>query len=162
MSSFKLLRAEATVLRACCRGNGRCSVQISARPHYSEIVRGFYSVYKEYSATVFCYFFLPHTSQFIIHYHLVILHRSQSRNEIWNLTYTEPRKLTCNYAGLSLLSTTHKITFSILLLIPYADEIIGNHQSGFRCHSSVIDNLFYIHQILEKNVNKMGQYTGYL
>jgi len=47
ISSFKLLRAEATILWTCCRGNGRCTVQISARPQIilTEIVRGFtYSV----------------------------------------------------------------------------------------------------------------------
>jgi hypothetical protein len=38
-----------------------------------------------------------------------------------------------NYRGISLLSTSYKILSNILLsrLIPYADEIIGNHQCGF-------------------------------
>ena len=129
ISSFKFLRAEATILRACCRGNGRCTVHISARPHIIlRLFVDFIQSYKEYSATVLCYCFLPHTSQFIIHDNLVILHRPQSKNEFWNLAYTEPCELTCNYAGLLLLSTTHKITFSILLSIPYVDEIIEDHQ----------------------------------
>jgi hypothetical protein len=38
-----------------------------------------------------------------------------------------------NYWGISLLSTSYKILSNILLsrLIPYADEIIGDHQCGF-------------------------------
>jgi hypothetical protein len=38
-----------------------------------------------------------------------------------------------NYRGISLLSTSYKILSNILLsrLIPYADEIIGDHQCGF-------------------------------
>jgi hypothetical protein len=39
-----------------------------------------------------------------------------------------------NYQGISLLSTTYKILSNILLsrLTPYAEEIIGHHQCGFR------------------------------
>ena len=33
---------------------------------------------------------------------------------------------------------------------PYVDEIIGDHQCGFRCNRSTIDNIFCIRQILEK------------
>jgi hypothetical protein len=38
-----------------------------------------------------------------------------------------------NYRGISLLTITYKILPSFLLsrLTPYADEIIGDHQSGF-------------------------------
>jgi hypothetical protein len=35
-------------------------------------------------------------------------------------------------------------------LIPYADEIIGDHQCGFRRNRSTTDQIFYIRQILEK------------
>jgi hypothetical protein len=47
--------------------------------------------------------------------------------------------------------TSYTILPTILLsrLIPYADEIIGDHQCGFRRNSSTIDQI-YIHQILEK------------
>jgi hypothetical protein len=39
-----------------------------------------------------------------------------------------------NYRGMSLLSTSNKILSNILpsRLIPYADEINGDHQCGFR------------------------------
>jgi hypothetical protein len=53
---------------------------------------------------------------------------------------------------ISLLLTSYKILSNILLsrLIPYADEIIGDHQCGFRHNRSTTDQIFYIRQILEK------------
>jgi hypothetical protein len=52
----------------------------------------------------------------------------------------------------SLLSTTYKILSNILLsrLTPYAEEIIGAHQCGFRRSRSTTDHIFCICQILEK------------
>ena len=43
-------------------------------------------------------------------------------------------------------------TYTILLsrLTPYAEEIIEDHQCGFRCSQSTTDHLFCIRQILEK------------
>jgi hypothetical protein len=57
-----------------------------------------------------------------------------------------------NYRGISLLSTSYKILSNVLLarLTPYADEIIGDHQCGFRRNRSTTDQIFYIWQILEK------------
>ena len=57
-----------------------------------------------------------------------------------------------NYRGISLLSTTYKILSNILFsrLIPYAKEIIGDHQCGFRRNRSTIDQIFCIRQILKK------------
>jgi hypothetical protein len=51
-----------------------------------------------------------------------------------------------------LLSPSYKISSNILLsrLTPYADEIIGDHQCGFRRNRSTTDQIFYIRQILEK------------
>jgi hypothetical protein len=51
-----------------------------------------------------------------------------------------------------LLSTPYKILSNILLsrLTPYADEIIWDHQRGFRHNRSTTDQIFYIQQILEK------------
>jgi hypothetical protein len=56
------------------------------------------------------------------------------------------------YRGISLLSNSYKIVLNILLarLTPYADEIIGDHQCGFRHNRSTTDQIFYIRQILEK------------
>jgi hypothetical protein len=51
-----------------------------------------------------------------------------------------------------LLSTSYKILPNIPLsrLIPYADEIIGNHQCEFWCNRSTTDQIFYIHQTQER------------
>jgi len=50
------------------------------------------------------------------------------------------------------LPTTYKILSNNLLcrLIPYAEEIIGDHQCGFRRNSSTTGHIFCIRQILEK------------
>ena len=50
------------------------------------------------------------------------------------------------------MPTTYKLLSNILLsrLIPYAKEIMWNHQCGFRCNRSTIDHIFCIRQILEK------------
>jgi len=57
-----------------------------------------------------------------------------------------------NYRGTSLLPTTYKILSNILLstFIPYAKEIIRDHQCGFRRNRSTFDHIFCIHQILVK------------
>jgi hypothetical protein len=56
-----------------------------------------------------------------------------------------------NYRGISLLSTSYKILSNILSrLSPYIDEIIGDHQCGFRHNRSTTDQIFCIRQILEK------------
>jgi len=57
-----------------------------------------------------------------------------------------------NYRGISLLPTTYKILSNILLsrLIAYAEEMIGDHQCGFRRNGSTTDHIFCIRQILEK------------
>ena len=56
-----------------------------------------------------------------------------------------------NYKGVSLLPTNYKILSNILLsrLTPYAKEIIGHHQCGFRRKWSTIGHIFCIRQILE-------------
>jgi hypothetical protein len=52
----------------------------------------------------------------------------------------------------SLLPATCKILSNILLsrLTPRVDESIGNHQSVFRHNRSTTDQIFCIHQILDK------------
>jgi sorting nexin-29 len=62
-------------------------------------------------------------------------------------------KIECsNYRGISLLPTSYKTFSKILLskLIPYVDEIIVDHQCGFRRNRSTTDQIFYIRQVLEK------------
>ena len=57
-----------------------------------------------------------------------------------------------NHMGILLLPATYKILSNILLsrLTPYAEEIIGDHQGGFRCNRSTTDDIFCIRQILGK------------
>jgi hypothetical protein len=57
-----------------------------------------------------------------------------------------------NYRGISLLATTYKSLSNILLsrLTPYTEEIIGDHQCGFRRNRSTTDHIFSVCQILEK------------
>ena len=59
-----------------------------------------------------------------------------------------------NYRGISLLPTMYKIVSNILLsrLTPYTEEIIGDHQCGFRPNRSTADHIFCIRQILEKKL----------
>jgi hypothetical protein len=57
-----------------------------------------------------------------------------------------------NYWGISLLSTSYKILSNILLssLSPYIEEITEDNQHGFQHNRSTTDQIFCIHQILEK------------
>ena len=66
--------------------------------------------------------------------------------------YKKGDKTDCNnYRGISLLPTTYKILSNILLSrSPYTEEIIGDHQCGFRRNMSTTDHMFCIRQILEK------------
>jgi hypothetical protein len=68
-----------------------------------------------------------------------------------------------NYLGISLLSTSYKILSNVLLsrLSPFIDEIIGDHQCGFRRNRSATDQIFCIRQILEKSGSTMRQYISY-
>jgi sorting nexin-29 len=47
-------------------------------------------------------------------------------------------------------------TILLSRLIPYAHEIIWDHQCGFRHNRSTTDQIFYIRQILEKKWNYNG------
>jgi hypothetical protein len=51
-------------------------------------------------------------------------------------------KLTNNYSGISLLSTSYNILLNILLsgLSPYTDEITGDHQCEFRRNRSTTES----------------------
>jgi len=65
--------------------------------------------------------------------------------------YRKGDKTDCNnYWGILLLPTTYKFLSNILLsrLIPYAEEVSGDHQCGFRRNRSTTDYIFCIRQIL--------------
>ena len=75
------------------------------------------------------------------------------RSRSWYLSIIRGNKTGCNnYRGISLLPTTYKVLSNILLswLIPYAEEVTGDHQCGFRRNRSTTDHIFCIRQILEK------------
>jgi hypothetical protein len=79
--------------------------------------------------------------------------------------YKKGDKTDCsNCRGISILPTTYKILSNILLskLAPYAEEIIGDHESGFRPSSSYVIIYFAFVKYLRKNGNKMKQWTSYL
>jgi hypothetical protein len=62
-------------------------------------------------------------------------------------------KIHCNnYRGISLLSTAYKILPNILLarLTPYVNEIIGDHQCGFRRNRSTMDHILHSADTREK------------
>jgi len=64
-----------------------------------------------------------------------------------------------NYSGISLLPTTYKILSSILLsrLIPYAEEIIGDHQVDFDATGQLLIIYSAFVKYLRKNGNTMKQ-----
>jgi len=69
-------------------------------------------------------------------------------------SYKKGDETDCNNCrGIALLSTTYKTLSSILLsrLTPYADEIIGDHQCGFRRNRSNTD----LYSSLFKHLKKM-------
>jgi len=75
-----------------------------------------------------------------IHKLITSIWKKEKLPEEWKESFIVPiykkgDKTDCNnYRGISLLPTTYKILSNILLswLIPYAKEIIGDHQCGFR------------------------------
>jgi hypothetical protein len=58
-----------------------------------------------------------------------------------------------------MLSPTYKILSNILVpgLTPHVDEIIGDHEYGFRRSTSTTDQKFCIRQILEKKCRYNGR-----
>jgi len=69
-----------------------------------------------------------------------------------------------NYGCITLWPTTYKILSNNLLswLIPYAKEIIGDHQCGFRRNRSTIDHVFCIRQILDEKGNTTRKFISSL
>jgi sorting nexin-29 len=62
-------------------------------------------------------------------------------------------KLQCsNYRGSFLLNICYKVLTNILPreLVPYAKEILGDYQRGFRKGRSTTDSLFKLNFILDK------------
>jgi hypothetical protein len=78
--------------------------------------------------------------------------------------YKKVDKTDCNdYREIFPLLTAYKILSNILLakLTPYINEIIGDHQCGFRRNRSTVDQIFYVRQ-REKQGSIMGRCISYL
>jgi hypothetical protein len=97
------------------------------------------------------------TIQSEIHKLIISIWNKEELPEEWKESvivpiYKKRDKTGCNYRDISLLSTTYKILCNIILsrLTPYAEEIIGDHQCGFRRNRPSTDHIFSIRQILEK------------
>jgi hypothetical protein len=76
--------------------------------------------------------------------------------------YKKDEKSDCsNYRGILLLSTANKIVSDIILsrLNPYVDEIIADHQCGYRRNRLTTDEMFCTRQILENEWDYSG--TGH-
>ena len=76
--------------------------------------------------------------------------RGECKESIIVPIYMKGGKAYCsNYRRVSLLPNTYKILANILLSksTPYAEEIIGDHQCGFRLNRSTTDHIFCIRQI---------------
>ena len=68
--------------------------------------------------------------------------------------YNKSDKRGCNnYRGRPVSSATYKMLSNILILrlTPYAEEIIGYQQCGFRRKRSMTDHIFCIRRVLEKD-----------
>jgi len=95
-----------------------------------------------------------------IHKHIISIWNKEELPEEWKESiivpiYKKGDKTGCNnYRGISRLPTTYKILSNILLsrLTPYAEEIIGDHRSGFQ----TTGHLLIIYSAFIKYLRKMG------
>ena len=77
----------------------------------------------------------------------------QWKHGITNPIFKKGNSLNCeNYRAITLLCTAYKVLANIVYtkLRPYAEDIIGQYQGGFRAGRSTIDQIFTIRQIQEK------------
>jgi sorting nexin-29 len=93
-----------------------------------------------------------------VHKLIISIYNKEELLQEWKESITVPickkgNKTDCNNnRGLSILPTTCKMLSNILFsrLTPHAEEIVGDHQCGFRCSRSTTDHTFCIRQILEE------------
>ena len=90
----------------------------------------------------------------------------ECKESIIALVYKNGDKTDCSdNKGIPLLPTMFKILSNILLsrLTPYAEEIIGIHQCGFRRNRSTTAHMFSAFiKYLEKTGNTIKQFTSSL
>ena len=110
-----------------------------------------------------------HKCLYQIHKLITSIWKKEKLPEEWKESIIVPihkmgDKTDCNnYRGISLLPTTYKILSNILLsrLTPYAKEIIGDHQCGFRRNRQTIDHIFCIAKYLRKNGSTMKKFISF-
>jgi hypothetical protein len=87
-----------------------------------------------------------------IHHLIKLIWTQHKIPEEWSTGIIQPThkkgdKLECsNYRAITLLNVTYKVLSGILYnrLTEYAEEILGDHQCGFRANRSTIDHIFAI------------------
>ena len=69
-----------------------------------------------------------------------------------------------NYRGINLLPIAYKVLTGVLCerLKPIVKTLIGPYQCGFRPGKSTIDQIFTLHQILERPTKNKSTYTIFL
>jgi hypothetical protein len=110
------------------------------------------------------------TLQSEIHKLIMLIWNKEEQPHQWKESIVVPihiksDKTECsNYRGIPLQSTSYKILSNVLLsrLIPYADEIIGDQQCGFRRNRSTTDQIFLSVRYWRKSGSIMAQYISYL
>jgi len=93
-----------------------------------------------------------------MHKLIISIRNKEALSEEWKELITVPiykkgdKKDCSNYTGIPLMPTMYKILSNMLpsRLTPYAVEIIGDHQCGFRCNRSITNHILCIRQILQK------------
>jgi len=103
------------------------------------------------------------TIRYEIHKLIISIWNKEELPEEWKESivvpvYKKGDKTDCsNYRGISLLPTTYKILSNILMsrLTPYGEEIIGDHQCGFR----PAGQLLIIYSAFVKYLRKNGNTT---
>jgi len=123
-------------------------------------ISNFYSSFKQNFSRIFCSRFKLFENQTfrLSRAHCISIWNKEELLEEWKesfilLIYKKGDRTDCsNYRGISFLPTTYKILSNILpsSLTPYAEEVIGDHQCGFRRKRSTTDHIFSIRQIYEK------------
>lgn len=94
-------------------------------------------------------------------YRLVsLIWRKEKIPKEWKIALIYPihkkgdKQICNNYRGIALLNVTYKILSYCLLdtIKPWVEGILGDYQARFRENRYTIDQIFNLHQILQKNL----------
>jgi hypothetical protein len=98
-----------------------------------------------------------------IHKHIKSVLNKKELLEIYQFTKSVTKLIVIIIVGYYCYQLHTKFLSNILLsrLVPYIDEIIWDHQCGFRRNRSTTEEIFCIRQILEEGGNTTRQYISY-